>query len=125
LSLAGDQGLSEAEALLQEALGADADNVEALWMLAAVRSAAGDRDGLVALAPAMNRPQVPDARFHYLAGVCFLAAGDHAQVVEACRRAWGEPALLVECRYLMGWAHLHLGDEAAAVREWEIVARTP
>ena len=25
----------------------------------------------------------------------------------------------------MGWAHLHLGDEAAAIREWEVVARTP
>jgi tetratricopeptide (TPR) repeat protein len=119
-----DKGLSEAEALLQEALREDDGNVEALGLLAAVRSAAGDRDGLAALAPAMNRPQVPEARFHYLAAVCFLAARDYPQVLEACRRAWGEPSLLVECRYLMGWAHLQLGDEAAAVREWEVVART-
>jgi tetratricopeptide (TPR) repeat protein len=125
LSLAADQGLKEAESLLQEALRAEDGNAEALALLAAVRSAAGDRDGLASLAPAMNRPQVPDARFHYLAAVCFLAARDPAQVLEACRRAWGEPSLLVECRYLMGWAHLHLGDETAAAREWEIVARTP
>jgi len=121
----GEGGLREAEALLQEALREQGDNTEALWLLAAVRSAAGDRVGLAALAPMMNRPQVPDARFHYLAAVCFLAARDDAQVLDACRRAWGEPSLLVECRYLMGWAHLHLGDEAAAVREWEVVARTP
>jgi tetratricopeptide (TPR) repeat protein len=117
--------LPQAESLLQEALRAEDANAEALWLLAAVRAAAGDRAGLAALASSMNRPQVADARFHYLAAVCFLAAGDHAQVLEACRRAWGEPSLLVECRYLMGWAHLHLGDEAAAIREWEIVARTP
>ncbi|HEX5273043.1 MAG TPA: tetratricopeptide repeat protein, partial [Gemmataceae bacterium] len=120
-----DKGLSEAESFLQEALRADEGNAEALGLLAAVRSAAGDRDGLTALAPAMNRPQVPDTRFHFLAAVSFLAARDYAQVLEACRRAWGEPSLLVECRYLMGWAHLHLGDEAAAIREWEVVARTP
>jgi tetratricopeptide (TPR) repeat protein len=121
---AGKPDLRPAEALLQEALREEADNTEALGLLAAVRSAAGDRDGLATLAPSMNRPQVPEARFHYLAAVCFLAAGDDAQVLEACRRAWGEPSLLVECRYLMGWAHLRLGDEAAAIREWEVVART-
>jgi tetratricopeptide (TPR) repeat protein len=123
LALAGDKGLKEAESLLQEALREDADNAEALWLLAAVRSAVGDHDGLAALAPAMNRPQVPEARFHFLAAVCFLAARDYPQVLEACRRAWGEPSLLVECRYLMGWAHLQQGDEAAAIREWEVVAR--
>ncbi len=116
--------LHQAESLLQDGLREDGDNTEALWLLAAVRSAASDRVGLAALAPTMNRPQVPDARFHYLAAVCFLAARDYAQVLDACRRAWGEPTLLVECRYLMGWAHLHLGDEAAAVREWEVVTRT-
>jgi tetratricopeptide (TPR) repeat protein len=116
--------LQEAESLLQEALREDSGNTEALWLLAAVRSAAGNREGLAALAPAMNRPQVPDARFHYFAAVCFLAAGEDAQVLEAARRAWGEPSLLVECRYLMGWAHLRLGDEQAAIREWEVVART-
>jgi tetratricopeptide (TPR) repeat protein len=121
---AAQPDLNQAETLLQEALRAEDGNPEALWLLAAVRSAAGDHAGLAALAPAMNRPQVADARFHYLAAVCFLAAGDHAQVLEACRRAWGEPSLLVECRYLMGWAHRHLGDEAAAIREWEVVART-
>jgi tetratricopeptide (TPR) repeat protein len=127
LALTGEKGSIEAESLLQEARSAEASNTEALWLLAAVRSAAGDRDGLAALAalaPEMGRPQVADARFHYLAAVCFLAAGDYPQVLEACRRAWGEPSLLVECRYLMGWAHLHLNDEAAAIREWEVVART-
>jgi tetratricopeptide (TPR) repeat protein len=124
LALGADNGLAEAEALLKDALREEAGNAEALWLLAAVRSAAGNHDGLASLAPAMNRPQEPDARFHYLAAVSFLAARDYPQVVEACRRAWGEPSLLVECRYLMGWAHLHLGDEAAAIREWEVVART-
>ncbi|HKI35648.1 MAG TPA: tetratricopeptide repeat protein [Gemmataceae bacterium] len=123
-SQAGKPDLPTAETLLQEALRAEDGNAEALWLLAAVRSTADDHDGLAALAPAMNQPQVPDARFHYLAAVCFLAARDYPQVLEACRRAWGEASLLVECRYLMGWAHLHLGDEAAAIREWEVVART-
>jgi tetratricopeptide (TPR) repeat protein len=125
LALTPEPAPGEAESLLQDALAQEPDHVEALWLLAAVRSAAGHRDGLAALASAMIRPQVPDARFHYLAAVCLLAAGEYAHALDACRRAWGEPALLVECRYLMGWAHLHLGDEQAAVREWEVVARTP
>ncbi len=116
---------AEAEALLRECLKDNPEHVEALWLLAALLAARGDRAGLVVLAPSLNRPEVPDARFHYLAAVCHLAAGDFKQVLEACRRAWGEPSLTVECRYLMGWAALSLGDEAAALREWEVVARAP
>jgi tetratricopeptide (TPR) repeat protein len=115
----------EVEDLLQECLKEEPGHTGALWVLASLRSVSGDRDGLAALAPALSRPEVADARFHYMAAVAHLEARDHGQALEACRRAWGEPSLTVECRYLMGWAHLHLGEEAAAVREWEVVARTP
>ena len=124
----GKEGLprdaSAAESLLQQALADDPSHADALWLLAALRSTTGNREGLAALAPSMNRPDVPDPRFHYLAAVSALAAKDYTTVLDACRRAWAEPALTVECRYLMGWAHLHLGDEAAALREWEVVAKT-
>jgi tetratricopeptide (TPR) repeat protein len=125
LGLLGSSGEpAAAEAFLQQALADDPAHADALWLLAALRSTTGNREGLAALAPSMNRPDVPDPRFHYLAAVSALAAKDYPTVLEACRRAWAEPALTVECRYLMGWAHLHLGDEAGALREWEVVAKT-
>jgi tetratricopeptide (TPR) repeat protein len=119
------EGFGEAEELLQECLREEPGHADALWVLAALRALTGDRSGLAALAAPMNRPAEPNPHFHYMAAVCLLAAGDAIQALEACRRAWGDPALLVECRYLMGWAHLQLGDETGAAREWEIVARTP
>lgn len=117
--------LEEAAGLLVASLRDDPARPEPLALLAAVRVALDDAAGLAALADALVRPEVPDARFHFLAAAALLAAGRPADALAACRRAWGDLALIAECRYLMGRAHLALGDEAAAVREWEIVARDP
>jgi tetratricopeptide (TPR) repeat protein len=109
-------------ALLQTCLQDDPDHVEALWCLAAARSVAGDRAGLAAQAPAMNRPAVQDARFHYLGAVCHLAAQDYARALELSQRAAADPALAVESQYLMAWAHLHLNNPGEARQSLQMVA---
>jgi tetratricopeptide (TPR) repeat protein len=125
--------LHEAILLLQECLKEDPDHTDALWHLAAARWVAGDHAGVAALAAAMNRPAVPDPRFHYLAAVCHLAAGDAAQVLKAGQRVLaataekgsGPPAgagLDVEVHYLMGWAHLQREDLPAAAAAFQKVA---
>src|SRR5439155_19526945 len=81
------------ERLLLECLREQPDHADALWVQAALRSVASDVAGLAALAPSMDRPEVKDARFHYLAAVSHLAAGDHARVLEAGKRAATDPAL--------------------------------
>ena len=65
-----------------------------------------------------------EPRFQYMAAVCHSAAEDHAGVLRACARALAnaDAALAVSCEYLMGWAHLHLGDESAALTAFEKVA---
>ncbi len=109
------EALAHAAGLFQECLSHDPDHIDALWCLAAVRSASGDRHGLAAQAPAMDRPAVTDARFHYLGAVCHLAARDYAKTLELGRRAAaGDAALTVECHYVMAWAHLHLQNGDAA-----------
>jgi tetratricopeptide (TPR) repeat protein len=115
----GDQftaapALSEARHLLQECLRDNPDHIDALWQLAAVRSLGGDQQALALQAPSMQRPQVPDSRFHYLAAVCHLAARDYPRVVEASQRAANDPALAADSHFLMGWAHWHQNDRAAA-----------
>jgi tetratricopeptide (TPR) repeat protein len=107
--------LTEAKHLLQECLKDNPDHVDALWRLAAVRSVTGDQEGLAAQAAAMHRPEVKDSRFQYLAAVCHLAACDYGRVLEAAGRSAGDPALAADSHYLMGWAHLHQRDQAAAV----------
>jgi tetratricopeptide (TPR) repeat protein len=106
--------LAQPLALLQECLRDDPDHIEALWCLAAVRSVMGDRAGLAAQAPAMNRPAVRDARFHYLGAVCQLAAKDYPAVLELSQRAAADESLAVESQFLMAWAHLHQDNQAAA-----------
>src|SRR5262249_20072577 len=68
------EALQPALELLDECLREQPDHPQALWVRAAVRHALGDRPGLTAQAAAMDRAEVGDARFHYLAGVCRLAA---------------------------------------------------
>ncbi len=113
--------------LLQECLRDDPNHVEALWCLAAVRTCLGDEAALAAQAPAMNRPAVKDARFHYLGAVCHLAARDYPAALELGRRAAADEALAVESHYLMAWAHLHLNDPNAASQALQQVvnAKTP
>ena len=81
--------LADSVELLQTCLRDDPDHADALWCLAAVRSVLGDREGLAAQAPAMNRPAVPDARFHYLGAACHLAAG----LPGFCYAEWDEAAV--------------------------------
>jgi Flp pilus assembly protein TadD len=108
--------------LLQKCLRADANHADALWVLAAVRSADGDLRGLAELAPALKQPAVADARFHYLATVCHLAAGDNAAAIEASRRAATDPALAVESAYLRAWAHWQRDELAEAAEAFQPVA---
>jgi tetratricopeptide (TPR) repeat protein len=108
------EALREAKHLFQECLRDNPDHVDALWQLAAVRSVTGDQAGLAAQAAAMQRPDVTDSRFHYLAAVCHLAASDYPRVLEAAGRSAAEPSLAADSQYLMGWAHLHRRDGAAA-----------
>ncbi len=107
--------LAHAANLLQECLTYDPNHLDALWRLAAVRSATGDREGLAAQAPAMDRPTVTDARFHYLGAVCCLAACDYSKAVELGERAAAaDAALTAESHYVMAWANLHLHNDDAA-----------
>ncbi len=109
------EALAHAARLFHECLSHDPDHIDALWCLAAVRSASGDRDGLASQAAAMDRPAVTDARFHYLGAVCNLAARDYAKTLELGRRAAeADASLTAECHYVMAWAHLHLHNGDAA-----------
>jgi tetratricopeptide (TPR) repeat protein len=107
--------VEEARHLLQQCLKDDPDHVDALWRLAAVRAVAGDQEGLAAQSAVMHRPDVRDSRFQYLAAVCHLAAGDYGRALEAAGLSAADPALAADSHYLMGWAHLHRRDRAAAV----------
>jgi tetratricopeptide (TPR) repeat protein len=119
------EALRPALELLDECLRVQPDHAQALWVRAAVRHALGDRAALAEQAPAMNRPEMGDARFHYLAGVCRLAAGDYAGVLEACRRAAADPGFAVESAYLAGWANIYRQDPAAAAEAFRQAAKAP
>lgn len=114
--------LSQALTLLETCLREDPDHIDALWCLAAVRSILGDRAGLAALASTMNRPSVREARFHYFAAVCHLAAEDYDAVLESSQRAAMEDALAVESQFLMAWALIHQDNRGAAQQLLQRVA---
>jgi TolA-binding protein len=83
----------------------------------------------------MNRADVHDPHFHYLAAVCHLAAEDYPAVLNAAGRVSalmkgqntnGQGFQLgVESAYLMGWAHLLGKDYPAAVGAFKFPAQTP
>ncbi len=114
--------LEHSQALLEACLRDDPDHIEALWRLAAVRSVRGDRAGLAAQAPAMNRPAVRDTRFHYLGAVCHLAAKNYETVVELSQRAAADESLAIESQFLMAWAYLHQDNHPAAQQALQKVA---
>ena len=132
-----DAHLRSAGDFLQECLKDNPDHTDALWCLAAVRAVAGDRAGLAAQAAVTDRPQVTDPRFHYLAAVCHLAARDDERVIEAAQRTITlvaaengdaqSPAarLVAESEYLIGLAHLHRQDAAAAAKALQKPALAP
>ncbi|HEV2948429.1 MAG TPA: tetratricopeptide repeat protein [Gemmataceae bacterium] len=107
--------------LLEACLCEDSGEPTALWCLAAVRSLLGDREALAAQASIMNRAEVTDPRFHYLASVSHLAAGQYQGVIECAQRAattfpWEEASAQgEECVYLQALAHLAQKDIPSAV----------
>ncbi len=115
--------LAPALEFLDECLKEQPDHAQAQWLRAAVRYVLADRAGLAAQVPAMDRPEVSDARFHYLAGVCRLAAGDYDGVLECCRRAAADPAFAVESAYLAGWANIHRRDPTGAAEAFKQTAK--
>ncbi len=122
--------LKAARALLEDCLQREASHAGALWLLAALLALDGRRDELAQLAPRMDRPDVTDARFHFLAGVCHLASGSYAAALDACLRLGtaGENAsefLGVESSYLAALAHLGQGERAAAVKALSAPAQAP
>jgi tetratricopeptide (TPR) repeat protein len=120
---AGAADREQALRWLEVCLQKDPNHKDALWCLAAVRAVAGDRAGLAARAAFMEHPEVSEGRFHYLAACCHLAARDTSCVVDAAARAVNaDAALLTECAYIMGWAHLHAGHLTAAAQLLEQVA---
>lgn len=114
--------LDAARRLLEECLQSQADHVEALWCLAAVRTVLGEREALANLAGRMDRPDVTEGRFHFLGAICQLAAGDARRALDLAERAAKEPELEAEAAFVMGWARWHLQDAGAALKLWQKVA---
>jgi tetratricopeptide (TPR) repeat protein len=113
--------LQEARELFEECLREEPREPTALWCLAAVQHLLGDRVGLAAQASVMNRPEITDPRFHYLAAVAYLAAGSYEQVIECVQRAatssaWNEASPEgAECAYMQAVAHLRQKDIPSAI----------
>src|SRR5262249_48401545 len=77
----------QAQGFLSLCLNEQPDHRGALWLMAAVRTVAGDRAGLAAQAAAMTNRTSDDPRFHYFAAVSQQAAGDYDAVLESTTRA--------------------------------------
>jgi tetratricopeptide (TPR) repeat protein len=129
--------LDAAQEFLDIVLEQQPEHAEAPWFLAAVRWLKHDREGLARQAPLLRHDEHAEPRYHLMAALCRLAAGDHAGAVAACQRAGarapaqqppaanGAPtwSAETEAAYLSGIAHLELGDHAAAIRDLTIAAR--
>jgi tetratricopeptide (TPR) repeat protein len=117
------EALTTSQRLFHECLREEPDHVEALWCLAAVHSVLGDREALASQAAIMDRPAVSDARFHFFGAVCNLAAGQYRRVLDlGVRAASADRSLEVDSRFVMAWAHLHLGEVEAARESFRRVA---
>jgi tetratricopeptide (TPR) repeat protein len=113
---------SGCQPLLETCLQEEPNHIDALWCLAALRSARNDRAGLAQQAPLMDRPGVVDARFHFLAAVCHLAARDYLKTIELAGRAGSDESLKTECHFVTAWASLGLKQHEPAGRALEQVA---
>jgi tetratricopeptide (TPR) repeat protein len=117
----------EALTFFQQALAEDPNNSTAWWCAAALRCRLGERDGLVAQLPAAQSAETTDPRYHYLAAVAYLTAGQYPQSVESARKAAtvfsaeSIPIGAAECAYLIGLAHLRQQDIPTATVELQQV----
>jgi tetratricopeptide (TPR) repeat protein len=106
---------SEARNLLEMALHEQPDHAGARWCLTALQSMTSDRDGLAAAAPAMDRADVRDGRFHYMGAVSCLAGGQPGKALELVRRAaFADTTLAGEAYYLLARIHQRQGDDPEA-----------
>ncbi len=121
---AAGAGLTQAEAFLVECLREQPGHVEASWMLAALRATTGNEAGLKELVR-LFRPEVEDGRYQLMAAVCHLVAGDGARAVEAAKKASTQADLAGEGQYILAWAHLQRGEDAAAFQILQKVADSP
>jgi tetratricopeptide (TPR) repeat protein len=117
-------GLERARTFLELCVKEQPGHATGLWLLAAVRSAAGDRAGLAALAAAMAAEKSDDPRFLYFTAVSALAAGNYSAAEAAAKGAARDPAFQTESAYLAGWASIHRGDPDGAVTAMRQVAQT-
>jgi tetratricopeptide (TPR) repeat protein len=133
LPAAGDNGSADhtvpaalqesgCQRLLETCLQAQPDHVDALWCLAAVRSARNDHGGLARQAPWMDRPGVQDNRFHFMGAICHLAARDYLKTIELAARAGSDESLKTESLFVTAWASLGLEKHEAATHALQQVA---
>lgn len=109
------EALAPSRRLLEECLHDHPDHVEALWCLAALHASCGDQAALAGLAPRLDRPEVDDARFHFLGAVAHLAANQYHRVEELASRV-ADSALQADCCFVRARARLHPGDADGAIR---------
>jgi tetratricopeptide (TPR) repeat protein len=112
IATTAEGALGEGRQLLEECLVEVPDHSDALWCLAAVCTVQRDRPALARLAPRMDRPEVSDARFHYLGAVCQLASDRPQLAAEIAQRA---KSLALEARLIQAWACIKLGNADAAL----------
>ncbi|MCS6850524.1 MAG: tetratricopeptide repeat protein [Gemmataceae bacterium] len=115
----------EAIALLESCLAADRQHVAARTFLLAVWTLAGDRERLAGQVSDLSDLATADAAFHYLAGVCHLAAGQPDRALAASGRVAGDATWAAEAAYLAGMAHVRRGDLSAAAAALRPVAEDP
>lgn len=115
---------------LNDCLTHDAAHPHALWCLAAVRWLQGDVAALAAQAKDMRHSDVADPRYHYLAALCHLLAGEREAVVAASERAarqvgnngsLAQKHFAVEAGYLAALAHIGLNQPRPAIDALKLI----
>ncbi len=130
---AGPNHLGVAIAFLGECLASDATHPHAHWCLAAVRWLQGDTAALAQQASAMSDANVADQRYHFLAALAHLLAGDKEAAIAASKRTGAggrdltgdKKVLAVEAGYISALAHLDLGQSAAAIDALKPITYNP
>lgn len=113
--LALTQSPEEAEGFLQDCLQHQADHVDALCTLAAVRALRSDIEGLKLLVPQMGREEINDSKYQYFSSLCYLVSGDYGRAGEWAQRASKDRSLTIECQYLQASAYLQLNETEKAI----------